>query len=83
MLDLNRLNCMNYHVADTSGEHWYAQNGLRSLYQYAIRSDKSFREICTELNNLGEVTFKYHLQAHKMGIDSPELNLAELTLTMI
>ena len=81
-VNLNKLNCMNYHVS-MGDEHWYAQNGLRSLYQYAIRSDKSFREICTELNDKGESSFNYHVQANKLGINNPELNVAEITLTMI
>ena len=83
MVDLNKLNCMNYHVSDSEGDFWYAQNGLRSLYQYAIRSDKTLRELCNELLDKGQVTFQYHLQAHKLGIYSPELNLTELTITMI
>jgi len=75
---------MNYHVScESSGDYWYAQNGLRSLYEYAIRSNKTFREICTELDGKGEISFKYHLQAHKYGINNPELNTCILTLTMI
>lgn len=82
--DLNTLNCMNYHVShNNEGDYWYAQNGLRSLYEYAIRSNKSFRELCLEMIDKGEVTINYHIQAHELGIDNPELNTCELTLTMI
>lgn len=70
--NLNRLNCNNYYVYDHHSEdHWYAQNGLRSLYQYAKLSDKSFRDICLSLLDSGEVT----LLDTRYG--------TELTLTMI
>lgn len=82
-MDLNRLNCMNYQVTDSEGDFWFAQNGLRSIYEYAIRSDKTFREFCTELDNKGEISFKYHIVADKLDINNPELLLTELTLTMI
>ena len=47
-MDLNRLNCMNYHVSDNDGGFWYAQNGLRSIFEYSKLSDKSFRELCRQ-----------------------------------
>ena len=56
-MDLNKLNCNNYHVfEDNTDDHWYAQNGLRSLYVYSKISNKSFRYICETLLNRGEVT---------------------------
>ena len=71
MIDLKKLNCMNYHVADSEGEHWYAQNGLRSLYVYSKISNKSFREICTDLNDRGECILK-----DKRNIDNDILVLS-------
>ena len=52
---LNKLNCMNYHVTDSEGDFWFAQNGLRSLYQYSKVSNLSFRELCTTMLEKGEV----------------------------
>lgn len=57
-MNLNKLNCNNYHVCDSENDHWYAQNGLRSLYEYSKISDKTFREICTVLYYKGEITIK-------------------------
>lgn len=69
---LNTLNCINYHVQDeTNDEHWYATNGLRSLYNYSkVSENKNFREICLEMIEKGEVEI-----LHKSGI--------VLVLTMI
>lgn len=55
---LTKLNCMNYHVSDSNNDHWYAQNGLRSLYVYSKDTDKSFKTICNELYNKGEIILK-------------------------
>lgn len=55
---LNTLNCNNYHVADSDNEHWYAQNGLRSLYEYSKISDKTFKAICIEMLAKKEVILK-------------------------
>lgn len=52
---LEKLNCMNYHVADSENDCWYAQNGLRSLYSYSKVTDKSFKEICKQLLDTGEI----------------------------
>lgn len=56
--NLNRLNCMNYHVSDSEGNYWFAQNGLRSLYCYSKCTDTSFRDICLSLINKGEIIIK-------------------------
>lgn len=56
--DLQKLNCMNYHVADSDNEYWFAQNGLRSLYTYSKITDTSFRDICLGLLLKGEVILK-------------------------
>jgi hypothetical protein len=69
-MDLNKLNCMNYHVFEPeSGDHWYAQQGLRSLYNYSKNSDMPFRELCTRMLDKGEVII------NRQG--------AQLVLTMI
>ena len=58
--NLTLLNCNNYHVSEhDSGDHWYAQNGLRSLWVYAKLSKQSFRMICDELLAYGETTITY------------------------
>ena len=59
-VDLNRLNCMNYHVSESiTGDHWYAQNGLRSLFVYSkLDEDFTFRQLCEILHDLQEVTIK-------------------------
>jgi len=73
-MDLNKLNSNNYHVfEDNTDDHWYAQNGLRSLYVYSKISNKSFRYICETLLNRGEVTI-YDTRPNSEGL---------LTLTMI
>ena len=53
--ELTKLNCMNYHVADSNNDYWYACNGLRSLYQYSKVSNMSFKELCTGMIHKGEV----------------------------
>jgi hypothetical protein len=59
-MDLNKLNCMNYQVFDVeTRDYWYAQQGLRSLYNYSKDSDMSFRELCTRMLDRGEVILKY------------------------
>ena len=71
---LQKLNCMNYHVYDhETGDHWYATNGLRSLFEYAkISCDFSFKDLrYLMIDNEGEATIK----------DSRTGNY--LTLTMI
>ena len=70
---LNKLNCMNYHVSITDNSHWYAQNGLRSLYTYSKISNKTFKEICTEMLVSGQVELK----------DLRENDNDDLVLTMI
>lgn len=72
-VDMKKLDCMNYHVTDSEGEFWFAQNGLESLKVYAELSDWSFDDICQELDYIGQVTIK--------DLRSTELNI--LTLTMI
>ena len=74
-MDLKKLNCMNYHVqCHTTGDHWFAQCGLRSLYTYSKVSESTFRDICTTLNDKGEITV----------IDTrEEFKGQKLTLTMI
>lgn len=55
MIDLKKLNCNNYYVYDhVSEEHWYAQNGLRSLFNYSKKANKSFRQICSDISENGE-----------------------------
>ena len=71
--DLQRLNCMNYHVADSDNEYWFAQNGLRSLYTYSKIGNKSFREICNELSTKGECILR----------DMRDIDNDVLILTMI
>lgn len=56
--NLNRLNCMNYHVEDSNGDFWYAYNGLRSLYEYSKISEKSFRLICETMILEGQIRLK-------------------------
>jgi len=53
---LNKLNCMNYHVADSDDNIWFAQNGLRSLYEYSKIGTMSFRTICLLMLDQGEIT---------------------------
>ena len=72
-VNLNRLNCMNYHVSDSDDGFWYAQNGLRSLYVYSKDTDKSFKAICTELHTNGQVILK----------DLRDNDNEQLVLTMI
>ena len=58
--NLNLLNCNNYHVSDLgTGDHWYAQNGLRSLYAYSKITNESFRTICDELLAYGQTVVTY------------------------
>lgn len=54
-MDLKKLNCMNYHISDSENEFWFAQNGLRSLFIYSKITDKSFRDICVQLDRTGEI----------------------------
>jgi hypothetical protein len=55
---LNKLNCMNYHVQNSKDDFWYAQNGLRSLWVYSKESDTSFRELCLKMLEEGQVIVK-------------------------
>ena len=55
---LTRLNCMNYHVSDSDNEHWFAQNGLRSLYTYSKLSNITFKELCLQMIDKGQVIVK-------------------------
>jgi hypothetical protein len=71
--NLNKLNCMNYHVSDSEGDHWFACNGLRSLYTYSKVSDIDFRELCLKMLDKGEVILK----------DTRDNDNDTLTLTMI
>jgi hypothetical protein len=48
-IDLNKLNCMNYHVEDDMQDFWYSTNGLRSIYNYSKVSDISFKDLCLAL----------------------------------
>lgn len=70
---LNRLNCMNYHVTDSEGDHWYATNGLRSLYEYSKITDTDFRCLCIAMDIGGQVILK----------DIRDNNNDTLVLTMI
>ncbi len=72
-LDINKLNCNNYHVSDTDGEFWYAQNGLRSIYTYSKISNTPFKTICLELLNSGQIVVN----------DTRDNNNDTLCLTMI
>jgi len=60
IVDLNKLNCMNYHVSESNtNDFWYAQNGIRSLYAYSKLDDAfSFRAICEQMSCYGEITLK-------------------------
>jgi hypothetical protein len=72
--NMDRLNCMNYHVYDNETEDfWFAQNGLRSLYAYSKNSNKTFRELCLEMIKTGEVEI----------IRTHDGESVQLTLTMI
>lgn len=78
-MNLDRLNCMNYQVnCELTGDFWYAQCGLRSLYEYSKISDTSFRTICEVLDTEGQITIK---DTREVNEDFPERG--ELTLTMI
>lgn len=71
---IKRLNCMNYHVNDDFNDaHWYAQNGLRSLFEYSKICNKSFKTICIELFETQQITIQ----------DLRENDCTTLTLTMI
>lgn len=73
MRTLDTLNCNNYHVSeDFTGEYWFAQNGLRSLWHYSKMANISFRTLCLKMMETGEVT---------ITIDSDTEET--LTLTMI
>ena len=56
---LNKLNCMNYQVdyTDNDGydEFYYLQCGLRSLYNFAKRHNISFKKLCIDLLEFGQV----------------------------
>ena len=54
-LDLNKLNCMNYHIEDDAEDFWFAQCGLRSLYNYSKTSNSSFKDICYKLLLDGQI----------------------------
>jgi hypothetical protein len=58
--NLNKLNCNNYHVSeDETGDYWFAQNGLRSLYHYSKMATKmDFRTLCLRMIETGEVTIE-------------------------
>ena len=76
-MNLNKLNSMNYYVYDhMTGDHWYAQCGLRSLFTYSKISGSTFRHICESLNSEGEVT----IQDMR---DASEITRGALTITMI
>ena len=49
---LNRLNCMNYCVADSEGQY-YLQCGLRSLYRFSKEWNISFKDLCNTLSTKG------------------------------
>lgn len=70
---LNKLNCMNYHVSDSENNSWYAQNGLRSLYEYSKVSNSSFKAIANEMHIKGQVILN----------DTRDNNNERLVLTMI
>lgn len=75
---LVKLNCNNYHVFDhITGDHWYVQNGLRSLFTYSKISGSTFRHICETLNKTGEVTIQDN---RSLNIDTPERGALTLTL---
>lgn len=79
MIDLNKLNCNNYHVYDhVTGDHWYAQNGIRSLWVYSKISGSTFRHICESLSINSEVTIM-----DQRDIDDTCNKRGAITLTMI
>lgn len=78
MIDLKKLNCNNYYVYDhLTKDHWYAQNGLRSLFEYSKISGSTFRDICEKLNSLGEVTI---MDQREITEDCSERGALTLTL---
>lgn len=70
---LKTLNCMNYICVDSNDDHWYACNGLRSLYEYSKISNTTFKELCTKMIHEREVTIA----------DTRNNNNETITLSMI
>ncbi len=58
MIDLNKLDNSNYLITDSLDNIWFATEGLRALYAYSKISTATLRHICTELDNVGEITIK-------------------------
>ena len=56
-IDLNKLNCMNYCIHDHEGDWYFAQQGLRSLYNWSKRLDISFKELCMIMGKEGQIVF--------------------------
>lgn len=53
--ELKKLNCRNYQIHDSEGDYWYAQCGLRSLYEYSKVTTVPFKHICQELLRSGQI----------------------------
>jgi hypothetical protein len=76
--NLNKLNCNNYHVYDhISNDSWFAQNGLRSLYEYSKISGSTFKAICLTLLNSGQVTI---MDQRELTDEFPKRGALTLTL---
>ena len=57
MIDLNKLNCMNYIVSDDEVTY-YLTDGLRSLWRFSKSQDINFKNLCITLLNDNQVIIK-------------------------